>query len=65
MCPKNNTPNKKHEIPSAKVTAAKSKKLTQLSSIKIFSSPSESDLTLKISDSSKSFKGQALLHYQC
>ena len=132
MCPKKNTRNKKRKIPSASVTAAKSKKSIQQSSIKtflkkdltstgdnwkantwakygnssqhsysishgnsnldpvsmyswesipqhsnffnfisgtsfsdtslIFSSPSESDLTSKISDSSKSFKGPALLH---
>ena len=36
MCPKKNTPNKKHEIPSAPVTASKLKKSTQQSSIRTF-----------------------------
>ena len=135
MCPKKNTPDKKRKIPSVSVTAPKSKKSTQRSSIKtilkkdltstdsnwnantcgkygnspqhsysishgnsnpepvsctpqgsyksisqnsnfsnsksgtsfsdtslIFSSPSKSVITSKISDSSKSFKGPTLLH---
>ena len=36
MCPKKNTPNKKHKIPSASVTAPKLKRSTQQSSIKTF-----------------------------
>ena len=36
MRPKEKTPNKKHKIPSASVTAPKSKKSTQQSSIKTF-----------------------------
>ena len=135
MCPKKNTPNKKHKIPSGPVTASKLKKSTQQSSIRtflkkdltstdsnwnantcekydnssqhchsifhgnsdpelvsctpqgcyettsqhssfpnsksgitfsdislIFSSPSKSVFTSKISDSSKSYKGPTLLH---
>ena len=36
MCPKKSTRNKKHKVPLASVTAAKSKKSTQQSSIKTF-----------------------------
>ena len=36
MCPKKNTRNKKRKIPSGSVTAAKSKKSIQQSSIKTF-----------------------------
>ena len=36
MCPKKNTRNKKHKIPSTSVTAAKLNKSTQKSSIKTF-----------------------------
>ena len=36
MCPKKNTPDKKHKIPSASVIAPKLKKSTQQSSIKTF-----------------------------
>ena len=36
ICPKKNTPNMKHEIPSVSVTAPKLKKSTQQANIKIF-----------------------------